>query len=501
MSRQRRGLAGVVLALLGVSLGCPGAGVAQGEPADPGDAPGISAAALKAADRDLPRPRRLPTVAAIDWEAFPNDLRGAFGRSGRVIEVRPGKPGVIAAAIARARRGDTIVAHGGTYREGRGDDHRALVIQTDGLVLRAAPGQRARILPRSGVNRGLEIQASNVMVHGLDLVGFKDAGIGLGREDHTISHVIISDVRVLFSRSGWHDGIVAYPDLRALGKPAVNGLLMRNVLVENASLGISCNSGPCRSWWLENVTVRNAASGGGSGADAISMEEGENVVLVNAESTGATADGIDLKAKNVLVMNSHVHHVTRNGIKLWRGGDIVNTLVHHTGADSALVFKDPARYRVLHSVMAFHNYKRGPSYNLTAGYDTKGRLDVELTNSIIYNTSGGMFFSDNTKLTISSCIFFGMENRNVLRALVRGREIEYQTGPATARAMERAGLGTGILLVDPGFVAPERGDFRLRAGSPALNRGVRAALSPATDRNGAPRLLGAAPDLGPLELE
>lgn len=487
-----------VLALLG--LGCPAGGIAQGEPGGP-DGSGLSTATLRAADRTLPRPRRLPTIAAIDWDAFPNDRTGAFGRSGRVIEVRPGKPGVIAAAVARARRGDTIVAHGGTYREGRGDDHRAIVIQTDGLVLRSAPGTRARIIPRPGVNRGIELQASNVMIQGLDLVGFKDAGIGLGREDHTVSNLIISDVRVVFSRGGWHDGIVVYPDLRSLGKPAVNGLLLRNVRVENASLGISCNSGPCRSFWLENVTVRNAASGGGSGADAISMEEGENVVIVNAEATGATADGIDLKARNVLVLGSHVHHVARNGIKLWRGGDIVNTLVHHTGADSALVFKDPGRYRVLHSVMAFHNYRRGPSYNLTAGYDTKGRLEVELANSIFYNTSGGMFFSDNTRLRISSCIFFGMENRNILRALVRGREIEYQTGPATARAIEKAGLGTGLLLVDPRFVAPERGDFRLRAGSPALNRGARVAPAPVTDRNGAPRVLGAAPDLGPFELE
>src|SRR3989337_1715534 len=111
---------------------------------------------------------------------------------------------------------------------------------------------------------------------------------------------------------------------------------MHRVTVENASLGISCNAGPCRSWWLEDVTVV------GRGGD------------------GAGADGIDLKVKRLLISSSRVHNVSRNGIKLWHGGDIVNTVIHHTGADAAIVFEQGGRYRILNSVMAFHNYP-GPA--------------------------------------------------------------------------------------------------------------------------------------------
>jgi hypothetical protein len=477
-----------------ICVGCLGTVVAE-------SAPVVPLANLRQADARLPRPRTLQTISAIDWSAFPNDLNGRFGRSGRQFVVRPGKPGAVAAAVSSAGKGDTILLQGGTYREGADGDHRALTIFKDGVVLRAFPGQRARIVPRPGTKRALEIKSSDVLVHGLDFVGFKDSGIDIGRDDHTLRNIILSDVTVVFNKDGqWHDGISVYPDNRALKKPAVDGLLMRNVTVENASLGISCNNGPCKSWWMENVKVTNAG-GSGSGADAIGVEEGDNIVIVNAETSGATADGIDLKATRVLIINSTVHHVDRNGVKLWHGGDVVNTVIHHTGADSAINFKYGGRYRLLHVVMAFHNYRSGASYNLTAGYDTKEHLDVELANSIFYNTSGGMYFSDNMKLRVSNCIFFGMENRKVLRARAGGREHDL-TFSATAGALDRLGLGRGNLFVNPQFVGAERGDFRLRPASPAINRGARAATGyPATDKSGAPRIAGGVPDIGAYEVQ
>ena len=63
-------------------------------------------------------PRRMPTIASIDWAAFPDEKSPKIGGSGRRITVRPGKPGVIARALSRARAWDTILLHGGTYREG-----------------------------------------------------------------------------------------------------------------------------------------------------------------------------------------------------------------------------------------------------------------------------------------------------------------------------------------------------------------------------------------------
>ena len=60
-----------------------------------------------------------------------------------------------------------------------------------------------------------------------------------------------------------------------------------------------------------------------------------------------------------------------------------------------------------------------------------------------------------------------------------------------------ASPGNGDLSIDPGFVDPGEGDFRLRVGSPCIDAGVE--LGVATDALGAVRPFGAAPDLGAYE--
>ncbi|MDA8019356.1 MAG: hypothetical protein MPN21_18090 [Thermoanaerobaculia bacterium] len=52
-------------------------------------------------------------------------------------------------------------------------------------------------------------------------------------------------------------------------------------------------------------------------------------------------------------------------------------------------------------------------------------------------------------------------------------------------------------MSDPGFVDPIAGDFHLLATSPAVDRGV--TLPVFEDFDGAPRISGNAPDLGPFE--
>jgi len=290
---------------------------------------------------------------------------------------------------------------------------------------------------------------------------------------------------------------VVYHDNRRAGRPASDGLLLRKVTVENASLGISCNSGPCVNWRLDKVTV-TGRGGDGSGADAIAVEEGRNMVFYHVHVSGMAADGIDLKAKNVLVMGCYVHNLARNGVKLWHGGDIVNTVIHHTGADAAIVFEHAGHYRILNSVMAFHNYPGPSSYNLTASYDAHEKLKVELINSIFYNTSGGMYFQDGTSVSVKNCLFHGMKNGDLLRAQVRGQEVEL-TRETGAAAFKKRGIGSGVILADPQFVNPAKGDFRLKRSSPAVNKGVMVPQMPPVDIAGGPRVKGGAPDIGALE--
>lgn len=495
-------------ALLLLVLSCSGAGArgprSGGTPAAvPGSQPAtqpvslhITVDQLKKSDKDLPRARPLPTISAIDFTAFPAVASGAYGKSKKQVLVKPGKPGVIAEALAAARAGDTILLEQGVYREGEDGDDGALRITKPGIVLRTLPGKRARILPRAaGTKRGVLISADNVMVHGLSLEGFTSTGVAIGREGATVRGVIISEVTIKAGRGDWVDGIVVWPNNQALKKPASDGLLIRNVTIEDATLGVSCGAGPCKSWWMENVRIRNRAGAGG-GADAVAVEDGKDVVLVNVTASRASADGVDLKATGVLLLNVHVSHVGGNGLHLWRGGDVVNTLVHHTGGDGAVVLHS-GRYRLLNSTVALHRSTTGANHCLTAGRGKVGASRVELINSIFFRSSGGVSVVAQEPPQIHNCLFFDLGTGPLLAASIKGRELTVKA--PRKGALKRLGLGRNNLFLDPRFSAPGRGDFRLPEGSPAVDAGCKTKPSPLLDMVGNPRERGAAPDLGPYE--
>lgn len=484
-----------------------GAGTEQDPPptpaaqSDPDEELVIPWQRLKQADADLPRPRELPTIADIDWKAFPDDRSGAYGFSGRQILVKPGKPGAIATALGRAKEGDTILISAGSYREGFPDDDGALRVRRKGVVLRAMPGAEVRIAPQGpNTKRGILVEADNVLVHGLTLEGFLALGIGIGRNGATVKGTIISSVQLRFGEgAGWVDGLVIWPDHRGSSAPAVDGVLLRDIVVQGASLGVSCNAGPCRSLWLERVQVLAARGrGGGSGADAVAVESGENIVLVGVEASGATADGIDIKGERVLIRDSLVHHVSRNGIKLWRGGDVVNTVVHHTGADAGIVL-GVGRYRILHSVLAYHNFKGPRSYGLTAGWRASEPAEVLVQNSVFYRLAGGLHFGKTVKARVERCLFDAIGTGTPVEATVGGKALTFEARPGLGRALKRAGLGAGNVMADPRFVDAAQGDFTPAPGSPLLDAGAAAEAGPARDRAGRPRKSGKAPDIGAVE--
>lgn len=508
--RTRRSLFGLLRIVAGscaVCLACGSPATVGSQPAKPprgrpgvkaaGDSsPGGSASRPAAA---LPVPRKLPTIASIDWDGFPDPARGRHGHSGKIHRVKPGKPGVIAAALSSAGPGDTILLAPGTYREGAANDATGLVLNKPGLVVRTTGGGTARIVPRRGANYGVSVEASDLMIDGLEVQGFKRAGISMGHDSESLRNIIISNTVVRAPDDGqFHDGVVVYQDFRKRGKPVIDGLLMRNVQVIGAGLGISCNAGPCRHWWLEDVTVRNAV-GQGWGADAIAVESGDNIVMVRVHVQRSAADGIDMKARHVLVRDSHVHDCNRNGVKLWFGGDVVNTMIHNLPAGEALVFDAAGRYRFLNGLVAFVCHGGGKCYTSISGYDTKARQRVEIVNSIFYATYGGLFFAKNTAVTISNSIFYGMKNGSAVHATVKGRDVTIRASQHP-RVFERHGLGRGNLMVDPRFVKPAvKNHFKLHTASPALDRGRVTEAFPDSDRRGRPRIRGRAPDVGPHE--
>jgi len=452
-------------------------------------------------DYSGPSQGQLSTWVPIDWAAFPVDRGPSYKVTGRVWVVKTtgsdsndgsdAKPlRSIATALERSQPGDLVRVHAGTYSELMPDNERALLMEKDNVVLTGAPGEKVTVVPKAGLRHGLILRGSNIVANNLTLQGFNPS-IEFGREDKTQRNVVISNIVATTTVSG-ADGICDYADTNAAGFPSIDGLLMKNVSMTGASLGISCNSGPCKSWRLENVRVVNAG-GDGSGSDAIGIENGDNMVFYRVETTGAAADGIDTKATRVVVWDCHVHDVERNGVKFWQGGDIVNTRIHHTGADTAVQVRG-ARARILHSVIAYHNYGSGTTYNLTYCYDgpnCDGGLQMEIIDSIVYNTSGGSYFKGGT-LKIENSLFYGMQNGTILEH--GSTVIKVSDGAA---AFSSHGFGGGNIVSDAQL---DSSTMRLKAGSPAANKGkTLASAYPQYDCEGKARVKSGAPDLGAFE--
>jgi hypothetical protein len=390
--------------------------------------------------------------------------------------------------------GDVILVSAGTYYEGSWDSSFALDMVVPNVTLAAHPaGAAVLIRPTQGgptIKYGLNVRASNIIVDGLDLAGFDNGVVYVGSEGGS-SNLVLSNLKLTGGYDGIRSAWVASPP----EKPIVNGLLVYNTTITDSVIGFNCGEGPCTNVRLENVVVRGSV-GEGSGADGIAVESGHNVVLVNCMVTGVGADGIDIKAGQVAVVNSVVESVGRNGIKLWRGGDVVNCLVHDTGADGAVILSGPGDYRILHTTVAGTGRQGG--YVMTVAYDHPGEPGtLLLANSIFWDNAAAIYISSSFDVMIESVLFGKSGNGRYVdwKESSYGQDI-YQSAKQLSRA---TGGGKVWFDKDPHF---QDGNFRLSPSSKARHRGADlsslvGSVASLVDLDGNPR--SQLPDLGPYE--
>ncbi|HEY9841180.1 MAG TPA: DUF1565 domain-containing protein [Candidatus Obscuribacterales bacterium] len=458
-------------------------------------------------------PERFATIAEVDFGALPLHPRLPVPDAGKDLFVstqgKDANPGSFAAplrtihrALDKARPGGLIWVRGGSYTEGGSDDYQALVIEKPGLTLSAYPGEQVTLLPgHAQITYGISIQADQSWLNRLDIRGFATVAIELGNEKRALTGTKLTHIAITAPTGPGHDGVMSYVPRADPGQSAIEGLLLEDVKFEGVSMAFGCNYGPCRSVRFNHVRARCRRAESedvDSGQDCIAFESGDNLVFYRTHVDGAIADGLDLKATRVAVSHSSFTGIGRNGLKLWHGGDVINSLVSRTGADAAIVFDGPGHYRLLNSLVARHLDGAEGAYTLTMGYDQpQGAYQLEIINSVFVQNSGPLWVPPQTRLSLLHN-FWGAFASEAL--LARGED-ELNRDQVERVMNHLPGCAANRLLpldTVPVFADVANHDYR-PVSSLLQDQGQWQVDLPDRDLGGQPRVMGQAPDPGVFE--
>jgi len=451
-----------------------------------------------------------PNIAGVDFDAFPDNPPRPYqpANGGRTWFVAPGgddsadgtQDAPLASpeeAVARATTGDVILVADGDYTVGS-EEYNALTLSVPGVTLAAENIGGVTLRPPAGtdiVASGIAAVADDLVVDGFVLTDFRSTGILFGRLDSPQQNLVLK--HLVIDAAGENGLLAEVTDVSPNPTPIIEGLRLYDVWLRNIpGVGFNCGQGPCNDVRMEALRVDMVDAGGGSGFDAVGFENGDNIVVFNAEVTGSAADGLDFKCTRVAIANVIVHDLARNGIKLWHGGDVINAMVYNTDADAAVVVK-VGRFRLLNSLVAYHALE-GEAYTATIGYDDPTEPgQTEVINTILYQNTGPVWVSSARDLDMRNSIIFN----SPFAAFAWGDDLYVSDDGDTFADLEAAGGGSDNLgIVDPRLVDPQAGDFTLAADSPGLDAGTSNVEEFVSfDLQGNARVAGAAVDLGPIE--
>jgi hypothetical protein len=245
--------------------------------------------------------------------------------------------------------------------------------------------------------------------------------------------------------------------------------------------------------------------------------EGFEITQNSTDSSGTDygSSGIIHEGQHSHIVGNHVHHVTGTGINSagwtsanpYRGVDnhIIGNLVHDTG-----------NKRLIHGIYFAHpqgTIKNNivynwPDYGIHLWHNPR---DIEISHNLVFNSvAGGIVVGAGDSpgnglvqnVTVSNNIFInngkgltasgnvGPNNRFINNLVFgNGKNVDVSTSEGTVR---------GTITADPKFVNFAGGDYRLQAGSPAIDKGTTiAAIAYDIDRKTRPS--GSGYDIGPYE--
>ncbi len=398
--------------------------------------------------------------------------------SARVIAATPA--GGLAGALAQAHAGDTIELAPGTYRE------QDLVLRQSGVRILGAGATLAGPGVGAGAN-GLSVEgADKIAISGLTISGF-DWGLLLDSG----SQISLRRLTITGNETG----------LRATGgsdSGAVSGLLVSHLRSEhNRLLGFDCSPGPCNGLRIDHSSFSYNGADNDTAADGVGFEPGSaNIRVTASRAIGNAGDGFDFKARNVAVIGSRAQDNRRNGIKLWQGGKIVNSVSTGNGLAGLVLEPDPSfgrvRFLVENSLFSGNGFAGGGDYGEYAGLDG-GSERLVLRNDVFALNYSAFAFGDGVELVEDHNLFFNPNRDYELDW--HGRTFSADEIRSGAWSRATGGQGGGDLLADPQLGE----NLQPAPSSPAIDAGSRRG-APRRDIDGRRRPRGHGVDLGPFEI-
>jgi len=398
--------------------------------------------------------------------------------------------------------GDTVVVKKGTYGEEvtlarSGEEGKPITFQ-------ASPGEEVTLDGGGEAGGAFTIDGgtSYVRLEGFRLRNYRVWNISLEGANRDI---VIAGI----DSSGGEVGI--HMTLGEHGKPEQGPV--ENLIIRDSDLhdhhfgGIDCTPGPCNNLLISNVRVHHNGEAGEWGADGIAVEMGQEIVIEGCQVYENGGDGIDLNSRDegpvsgIEVRGCQVWGNKRNGIKLWRGGTISDSLVHSTGS-AGIDLSRAGTYEIVNTLVAHSGLDDG--YGVVVAYPEEsgpqGPVTLRVRNSIFAFNNSGIYLGASVRLDEDYDLFFSREDCEI-EAVFRDREDGCFSRDEVAGGawFRETGNGQHSLAVDPRFVDDEGGDYYLRPESPARGAGdPEQGGTPDMEDNQRPAAGGV--DMGPFEV-
>jgi len=409
-------------------------------------------------------------------------------------------------ASKRLNGGDTLVILGGRY-----------VLRTfwDDMVTppSGSAGSPTRIVGEAGdrpVLAGRDNLFSAVDVSGTSYVTLENLEItsdggalfrtGVQAAGDPVDHLVLRDLSI------------HHIDEMGLDIGDVDDLLVERCTFSHCGFG--CIGGPAgAAGGNRDIVIRDCYLGysghyyqGGPGPgpydrpDGFGIEPSAGPVLIeHSLAEHNRGDGLDSKAAATTIRRCVVANNRCDGVKMWAGGRVENTLIYGTGdgsggaspwAGMVLGGEPDAHFEIVN--VTVHDDPSRHAYPVYMQYSEPEPMTVLMRNVVVANGHGPVFLGDAVTAHIDHCDFY--RPAGGAQVYTGGREY-------TAAELEAGALGPGNLSADPGFAAPawgSDGDFHLTAGSPLIDAGDPTG-APSIDLEGLARPAGAAPDIGAHE--